>query len=85
MFAGFYRYSYHHKLIPLLLISFFDEVEDISKSTIQLWDKVVCEKMHHNLDFIFNKIGAKYEEENEKDLKDQMDFPSQPNIPSQLS
>lgn len=31
------------------------------------------------------KIGAKYEEENEKDLKDQMDFPSQPNIPSQLS
>ena len=34
--------------------------------------------------FIF-KIGAKYEEENEKDLKDQMDFPSQPKVPSQLS
>lgn len=35
--------------------------------------------------FIVKQIGAKYEEENEKDLKDQMDFPSPPNIPSQLS
>ena len=38
-----------------------------------------------NLDFILNKVGAKYEEENEKDLKDQMDFPSPPNVPTQLS
>ena len=37
----FFRYSYHHKLVPLLLIFFFDEVEDISKSTIQHWDKVL--------------------------------------------
>jgi len=39
--------------------------------------------------FINNKfslqIGAKYEGENEKDLKDQMDFPQQPNCPAQLS
>ena len=45
----FLRYSYHHKLIPLLLIFFFDEVEDISKSTIQLWDKVSC-KISVNLE-----------------------------------
>ena len=31
------------------------------------------------------QIGAKYEGENEKDLKDQMDFPQQPNCPAQLS
>ena len=37
----FFRYSYHHKLVPLLLIFFFDEVEDISKSAIQDWDKVL--------------------------------------------
>ena len=35
--------------------------------------------------FVLIKIGAKYEEENEKDLKDQMDFPSQPKVPPQLS
>ncbi|XP_065919012.1 dynein axonemal assembly factor 5-like isoform X2 [Dysidea avara] len=62
------RYSYHHKLVPLLLTFFYDEVEEISKSSIEHWDK----------------IGAKYEGENEKDLKDQMDFPQQPNCPAQL-
>ena len=38
--------------------------------------------------FVINfslQIGAKYEGENEKDLKDQMDFPQQPNCPAQLS
>ena len=40
----------------------------------------------YNTCYLFHfKIGAKYEEENEKDLKDQMDFPSQPKVPSQLS
>jgi dynein assembly factor 5 len=52
------RYSYHHKLIPLLLICMSDEVPDISNKAHILWEK----------------IGAQFENENEDDLKDQMDF-----------
>ena len=41
---------------------------------------------HNVIDNKFSlQIGAKYEGENEKDLKDQMDFPQQPNCPVQLS
>ncbi|XP_041473460.1 dynein assembly factor 5, axonemal-like [Lytechinus variegatus] len=52
------RYSFHHKLIPLLLTSQTDELDEISSKAKQLWVDV----------------GKKYAEENEKDLKDQMDF-----------
>jgi dynein assembly factor 5 len=52
------RYSYHHKLIPLLLICLSDEVPDISTKAHRLWEE----------------IGAQFERENEEDLKDKMDF-----------
>ncbi|CAI8042283.1 Dynein assembly factor 5, axonemal [Geodia barretti] len=52
------RYSYHHKLIPLLLICMSDEVPDNSTKAHCLWEE----------------IGAQFERENEEDLKDQMDF-----------
>ncbi|KAL5484058.1 hypothetical protein EMCRGX_G020494 [Ephydatia muelleri] len=52
------RYSYHHKLIPLLLTCMTDELPDIRSQTHTLWEKV----------------GQKYEQENEDDLKDKMDF-----------
>ncbi|XP_072168625.1 dynein axonemal assembly factor 5-like [Diadema setosum] len=52
------RYSFHHKLIPLLLTSQTDELDEIAATAKQLWAD----------------CGKKYEEENEKDLKDQMDF-----------
>ena len=52
------RYSYHHKLIPLLLTCMTDELPDIRSQTHALWEKV----------------GQKYEQENEDDLKDKMDF-----------
>ena len=35
-----YRYSYHHKLLPLLLTGVGDEVEEVKKNTLALWDKV---------------------------------------------
>ncbi|XP_070579266.1 dynein axonemal assembly factor 5-like [Ptychodera flava] len=54
------RYSYHHKLVPLLLSSMSDEIPDIRSKAGQLW----------------KEVGAKYAEENENDLKDQMDFAS---------
>ena len=34
------RYSYHHKLIPLLLICTSDEVPDITRKAYNLWEKV---------------------------------------------
>lgn len=52
------RYSYHHKLIPLLLTCMTDELPDIRNQSHTLWEKV----------------GQKYEQENEDDLKDKMDF-----------
>lgn len=52
------RYSYHHKLIPLLITGINDEVLDIKTIAWQIWEKV----------------GLKYAEENEQDLKDKMDF-----------
>ncbi|XP_038066344.1 dynein assembly factor 5, axonemal-like isoform X2 [Patiria miniata] len=52
------RYSFHHKLIPLLLTSQTDELPDIQQRAFKLWDD----------------IGDKYAKENEEELKDQMDF-----------
>ncbi|XP_031420649.1 dynein axonemal assembly factor 5 isoform X2 [Clupea harengus] len=52
------RYSYFHKLIPLLLSSYHDEIPEISQMTADLW----------------RQVGAQWERENEDDLKDKMDF-----------
>lgn len=34
------RYSYHHKLIPLLLTCMTDEVPEIRQKSHDLWEKV---------------------------------------------
>ncbi|NXU50286.1 DAAF5 factor, partial [Turnix velox] len=52
------RYSYFHKLIPLLLGSFTDEIPENSKLAWTYWEK----------------IGLQWEKENEEELKDKMDF-----------
>ncbi|XP_075035743.1 dynein axonemal assembly factor 5 [Mixophyes fleayi] len=52
------RYSYFHKLIPLLLSSSTDEIPDISQTALDYWQR----------------IGLQWESENEDDLKDKMDF-----------
>ncbi|XP_005100812.1 dynein assembly factor 5, axonemal [Aplysia californica] len=56
------RYSYHHKLIPLLLTSLSDEQRDIKELADSLW----------------HDIGLKYERENEDDFKDKLDFQALP-------
>ncbi|POI36111.1 hypothetical protein CIB84_000136 [Bambusicola thoracicus] len=52
------RYSYFHKLIPLLLGSVTD---DIPENTTLAWT-------------YWEKVGLQWEKENEDDLKDKMDF-----------
>ncbi|XP_052409309.1 dynein axonemal assembly factor 5 [Carassius gibelio] len=52
------RYSYFHKLIPLLLSSLSDEIPEIRSLAEDLW----------------RKVGSQWEKENEDDLKDKMDF-----------
>ncbi|CAL1545836.1 unnamed protein product [Lymnaea stagnalis] len=52
------RYSYHHKLIPLLLTSLSDDQIEIRELAEGLW----------------HDAGLKYERENEDDLKDKLDF-----------
>ncbi|NXJ74834.1 DAAF5 factor, partial [Trogon melanurus] len=52
------RYSYFHKLIPLLLGSFTDEIPENTQLAWTYWEK----------------IGLQWEKENEEDLKDKMDF-----------
>ena len=52
------RYSFHHKLMPLLLTGFVDEAGEIQDAAEALWWDV----------------GVKYEKENEQDLKDKADF-----------
>ncbi|KAM4631833.1 dynein axonemal assembly factor 5 [Discoglossus pictus] len=52
------RYSYFHKLIPLLLSSCTDEMPDIRQLALNYWEK----------------IGSQWEKENEEDLKDKLDF-----------
>ncbi|KAM9345586.1 dynein axonemal assembly factor 5 [Symphorus nematophorus] len=52
------RYSYFHKLIPLLLSSISDEIPEISVLAADLW----------------KQTGTQWEKENEDDIKDKMDF-----------
>ncbi|KAL3876674.1 hypothetical protein ACJMK2_034478 [Sinanodonta woodiana] len=52
------RYSFHHKLIPLLLTSIRDEQPEIRELADSLW----------------HDIGLKYQQENEEELKDKIDF-----------
>ncbi|XP_033908011.2 dynein axonemal assembly factor 5-like [Acipenser ruthenus] len=52
------RYSYFHKLIPLLLSSFSDEIPEIRLLAGSYW----------------KKIGCQWQQENEEDLKDKLDF-----------
>ncbi|KAK1799180.1 hypothetical protein P4O66_007427 [Electrophorus voltai] len=52
------RYSYFHKLIPLLLSSLSDDVPEIKALAWELW----------------RQVGTQWEKENEDDLKDKMDF-----------
>ncbi|XP_068606399.1 dynein axonemal assembly factor 5-like [Brachionichthys hirsutus] len=52
------RYSYVHKLIPLLLSSLSDEMPEISLLAGNFW----------------KQVGAQWEKENEDDIKDKMDF-----------
>ncbi|NXU84086.1 DAAF5 factor, partial [Xiphorhynchus elegans] len=56
------RYSYFHKLIPLLLGSFSDEIPENTELAWTYWEK----------------IGLQWEKENEEDLKDKMDFSVSP-------
>ncbi|CAJ1075034.1 dynein assembly factor 5%2C axonemal [Xyrichtys novacula] len=52
------RYSFFHKLIPLLLTNITDEIPEIRLLAADLW----------------KQVGAQWEKENEEDLKDKMDF-----------
>uniref|UniRef100_K7F9I7 Dynein axonemal assembly factor 5 n=1 Tax=Pelodiscus sinensis TaxID=13735 RepID=K7F9I7_PELSI len=56
------RYSYFHKLIPLLLSSFTDEMPENKQLAMSYW----------------KKIGLQWEKENEEDIKDKLDFYSTP-------
>lgn len=52
------RYSYFHKILPLILTGLCDEIPETRNLAEELWAKV----------------GMQYQNENEKDLKDQIDF-----------
>ncbi|XP_060523147.1 dynein axonemal assembly factor 5 isoform X2 [Cylas formicarius] len=52
------RYSFFHKMLPLLLTGLNDEVESTRIEAHKLWEMV----------------GLQYQQENEKDLKDKMDY-----------
>ncbi|XP_037647643.1 dynein assembly factor 5, axonemal-like isoform X1 [Sebastes umbrosus] len=52
------RYSYFHKLIPLLLSGVDDEIPEIRLLAADLW----------------KQVGAQWETENEDEIKDKMDF-----------
>ena len=52
------RYSFFHKLIPLLLTGFVDETTEVKELTEALWWD----------------IGIKYEKENDQELKDKSSF-----------
>ncbi|KAI4822332.1 hypothetical protein KUCAC02_007886, partial [Chaenocephalus aceratus] len=52
------RYSYFHKLVPLLLTCISDEIPEISCLAADLW----------------KQVGAQWEKENEDDIKDKLDF-----------
>ncbi|XP_030788277.1 dynein assembly factor 5, axonemal isoform X3 [Rhinopithecus roxellana] len=61
------RYSFFHKLIPLLLSSLNDEVPEVRQLAVSLWEEV----------------GLQWQKENEEDLKDKLDFapPTPPHYP----
>ena len=80
------RYSYHHKLLPLLLTFTTDELTDIRLKSLSLWDKVCshfCERCDKFIE-ISIQVGAKYEEEKEDDLKDKLDFAHSLQVPKSL-
>jgi dynein assembly factor 5 len=52
------RHSYHHKLLPLLLSGLTDEIPDIRKQARDTMER----------------IGQKYADENQDDLKDKLDW-----------
>ncbi|XP_013169550.1 PREDICTED: dynein assembly factor 5, axonemal [Papilio xuthus] len=52
------RYSFWHRMIPLMLTSLSDVMADIRTTAIKLW----------------SEIGLQYLEENEEDLKKKLDF-----------
>ncbi|XP_033695100.1 dynein axonemal assembly factor 5 isoform X2 [Tursiops truncatus] len=56
------RYSFLHKLIPLLLSSLDDEIPEIACEAAGLWEQV----------------GLRWQMENEEDLKDKLDFAGPP-------
>lgn len=56
------RYSFFHKLIPLLLSSLDDEMPHIVQEAARLWEEA----------------GLQWQKENEHDLKDKLDFASPP-------
>ncbi|XP_032183582.1 dynein assembly factor 5, axonemal isoform X2 [Mustela erminea] len=56
------RYSFFHKLIPLLLSSLEDDIPEIALAAANLWEKV----------------GLQWQRENEDDLKDKLDFATPP-------
>ncbi|XP_062999555.1 dynein axonemal assembly factor 5 [Elgaria multicarinata webbii] len=52
------RYSYFHKLIPLLLSGLTDEIHENKELALTYW----------------KKVGLQWEKENEDDIKDKLDF-----------
>ncbi|KAM6424500.1 dynein axonemal assembly factor 5 [Liasis olivaceus] len=52
------RYSYFHKLIPLLLSGLTDEMHENKELALTYW----------------KKVGLQWEKENEEDIKDKLDF-----------
>lgn len=56
------RYSFWHRFIPLLLAAFADEMPEIADSAKAFW----------------HDAGLKFEQENEEDLKDKLNFPKPP-------
>ncbi|XP_044759585.1 dynein axonemal assembly factor 5 [Coccinella septempunctata] len=56
------RYSFFHKILPLLLTGLNDEVQETREEAAEFWEVV----------------GLQYQQENEKDLKDEMDFLIEP-------
>ncbi|XP_006889782.1 PREDICTED: HEAT repeat-containing protein 2 [Elephantulus edwardii] len=58
------RYSFFHKLIPLLLSSLDDEFPEIRELATGLWEE----------------IGLQWQKENEEDLKDKLDFAAPPPV-----
>ncbi|CAG9815936.1 unnamed protein product [Phaedon cochleariae] len=52
------RYSFFHKILPLLLTGLNDEVLETRMEAAEIWEKV----------------GMQFQNENEKDLKDELDY-----------